>query len=89
MALQNTDPTKTEAWKKLSQHYKENTDLSLKHLFAMNSDRAKKHSIRWNEFFVDFSKNRITQETLQLLVQLAHQVVALVLRKLHPLFENS
>ncbi|CAN0376868.1 unnamed protein product, partial [Scytosiphon promiscuus] len=74
MALQNTDPTKTEAWKKLSQHYSENTDLSLKHLFAKDSDRAKKHSIRWNEFFVDFSKNRITQETLQLLLQLANEV---------------
>ncbi|ASO04462.1 glucose-6-phosphate isomerase [Arenibacter algicola] len=74
MALQNTDPTKTEAWKKLSQHYKENTDLSLKHLFAKDSDRAKKHSIHWNEFFVDFSKNRITEETLQLLLQLANEV---------------
>ena len=74
MALQNTDPTKTEAWKKLSQHYKENTDLFLKHLFAKDSDRAKKNSIRWNEFFVDFSKNRITEETLQLLLQLANEV---------------
>ena len=74
MALQNTDPTKTEAWKKLSQHYIENTDLSLKHLFVKDSDRAKKHSIRWNEFFVDFSKNRITEETLQLLLQLANEV---------------
>ncbi|RAJ13857.1 glucose-6-phosphate isomerase [Arenibacter echinorum] len=74
MALQNTDPTKTEAWKKLSQHYKENTDLSLKDLFAKDSDRANKHSIRWNEFFIDFSKNRITQDTLQLLLQLANEV---------------
>ena len=74
MALQNTDPTKTEAWKKLSQHYKENTNLSLKDLFAQDSDRAKKYSIRWNEFFVDFSKNRITQETLQLLLQLANEI---------------
>jgi glucose-6-phosphate isomerase len=75
MALQNTDPTKTEAWKKLSQHYKENTDaLILKDLFANDSERAKKHSIRWNDFLVDFSKNRITQETLQLLLQLANEV---------------
>ena len=74
MALQNTDPTKTEAWKKLLQHYKDNSDLSLKDLFAKDSDRAKKYSIRWNDFLVDFSKNRITQETLQLLVQLADEV---------------
>ena len=73
MALQNTDPTKTAAWKKLSQHYKDNSDLSLKDLFAKDSDRAKKHSIRWNDFLVDFSKNRITQETLELLLQLADE----------------
>lgn len=74
MALQNTDPTKTEAWKKLSHHYKENTNLSLKDLFSDDADRANNLSIRWNEFFVDFSKNRITQETLQLLLQLANEV---------------
>tara|TARA_R110000868_G_scaffold343120_1_gene604131 strand:- start:38759 stop:40396 length:1638 start_codon:yes stop_codon:yes gene_type:complete len=73
MALQNTDPTKTAAWKKLSQHYKDNSDLSLKDLFAKDSDRAKKHSIRWKDFLVDFSKNRITQETLELLLQLADE----------------
>ncbi|SMG31942.1 glucose-6-phosphate isomerase [Arenibacter troitsensis] len=74
MALQNTDPTKTEAWKKLSHHYKENTNLSLKDLFSDDADRANNLSIRWNEFFVDFSKNRITHETLQLLLQLANEV---------------
>lgn len=74
MALQNTDPTKTEAWKKLSQHFKENTNITLKDLFAHDSDRAKKHSIRWNDFLVDYSKNRITQETLELLLQLANEV---------------
>ncbi|MCK0188695.1 glucose-6-phosphate isomerase [Arenibacter sp. F20364] len=74
MALQSTDPTKTEAWKKLSQHYKGNTHKTIKELFAQDSDRAKKHSIHWNDFLVDFSKNRITQETLQLLVQLADEV---------------
>lgn len=74
MALQNTDPTKTEAWKKLSHHYKENTNLYLKELFSDDADRANNLSIRWNEFFVDFSKNRITQETLQLLLQLANEV---------------
>ncbi len=74
MALQNTDPTKTEAWNKLSQHFKENKSISIKDLFAKDSERAKKHSIRWNDFFVDFSKNRITQETLELLLQLASEV---------------
>ncbi len=74
MALQNTDPTKTEAWKKLAEHFKENKNKTLKELFALDSGRAKKHSIRWNDFLVDFSKNRITQETLDLLLQLANEV---------------
>jgi len=74
MALQNTDPTKTEAWEKLAQHYQGNTNTTLKELFAQDTDRAKKHSIRWNDFHVDFSKNRITQETLDLLLQLANEV---------------
>ncbi|MBC8766641.1 glucose-6-phosphate isomerase [Arenibacter sp. BSSL-BM3] len=74
MALQNTDPTKTEAWKKLAEHFIKNNNKTLKDLFAQDSDRAKKHSIRWNDFLVDFSKNRITQETLDLLLQLANEV---------------
>lgn len=74
MALQNTDPTKTEAWKKLSQHFNGNSTNTIKDLFAQDSGRAKKLSIRWNDFYVDFSKNRITQETLDLLLQLANEV---------------
>ena len=74
MALQNTDPTTTEAWKKLSQHYKGSKNTTLKDLFAQDADRAKKHSIHWQDFLVDFSKNRITQETLDLLIQLADEV---------------
>ncbi|MCM4150548.1 glucose-6-phosphate isomerase [Arenibacter sp. N53] len=74
MALQNTDPTKTDAWKKLVEHFKKNSSTTLKDLFAQDSDRAKKHSIRWNDFLVDYSKNRITQETLELLLQLANEV---------------
>jgi glucose-6-phosphate isomerase len=74
MALQNTDPTTTKAWKVLSQHYREIANTTIKDLFAKDADRAKKHSIYWHDFLIDFSKNRITQETLDLLLQLADEV---------------
>jgi len=74
MSLENTDPTTTETWKKLQQHYKATKDDHLKGLFAGDTDRAKKFTLRWSDFLVDYSKNRITGETLQLLLQLAEDV---------------
>ena len=74
MALQNTNPTTTQAWKKLALHFEQNYNTSLKELFAQDANRAKQHSLQWNDFLVDFSKNRITQETLGLLVDLANEV---------------
>ncbi|RTE54551.1 glucose-6-phosphate isomerase [Arenibacter aquaticus] len=74
MALQNTNPTTTKAWKKLALHFEESYNTSLKELFGQESNRAKQLSIQWNDFLVDYSKNRITQETLDLLVDLANEV---------------
>ncbi|WP_273273940.1 glucose-6-phosphate isomerase [Maribacter polysiphoniae] len=74
MALQNTDPTKTQAWKKLTQHYATTKNSQLKDLFVADSGRAKDFSIQWNDFLFDFSKNRVTKETLSLLLELADEV---------------
>ena len=74
MSLQKTDPTTTQAWKKLKQHHTAIKEEHLKVLFSSDSDRATKFSLQWNDFLVDFSKNRITQETMQLLLQLADEV---------------
>ena len=74
MALENTDPTKTQAWKKLEQHYKTTKDVHLKALFAADSERAKDLSIHWGDFLFDFSKNRVTKDTLSLLLELADEV---------------
>lgn len=71
MSLKNTDPITTETWKKLQQHYKETKEIHLKTLFAQDAIRAKKFSLRWHDFFVDYSKNRITEETMELLLKLA------------------
>lgn len=74
MALNNTNPSKTAAWEKLAQHYKNTKDTDLKELFANDSGRGKDFTIQWNDFLFDFSKNRITKETLSLLLELADEV---------------
>ena len=73
MALPNINPTKTEAWKKLANHFAENQNINIKELFK-DENRKESFSIQFNDLLVDFSKNRITQETLDLLVELAKEV---------------
>lgn len=74
MALAQKDPTTTISWKKLGEHYKEIRDVHLNHLFAEDPDRAHKFTHSWNKFLVDFSKQRITKETLELLVEFAREM---------------
>ncbi len=74
MSLENTDPTTTNAWKKLQQHYTETKEDILKQHFADAPERAVKFSLQWKDFLVDFSKNRISGETMSLLVELAEEV---------------
>ncbi|NND79753.1 MAG: glucose-6-phosphate isomerase [Maribacter sp.] len=74
MSLQNTDPTQTQAWKKLTQHYNTSKNIHLKELFAADAGRADKFSTKWNDFLFDFSKNRITKDTISNLLELADEV---------------
>jgi glucose-6-phosphate isomerase len=74
MALQNTNPTTTEAWQKLRNHFYEMQHNSIKEMFANDSERVEKFSIQWNDFLVDYSKNNINQETVNLLLELADEV---------------
>lgn len=73
MALQNVDPTTTKAWKKLQNHFTETKDLLVKDLFKKDANRAKNLTLTFEDFLVDFSKNRITEETISLLVELAKE----------------
>ncbi len=74
MSLPTINPTQTEAWKKLQKHYKEVNNIHMKDLFAQDSDRANKFTIKWEDFYVDVSKNRITEETFKYLLELAEDV---------------
>ena len=66
-------PTQTKAWSELSAHFAQNKDLQMKSLFAEDTERFNKFSIQWGDILVDYSKNRITQQTLDLLFQLAKE----------------
>lgn len=74
MALQSINPTTTKAWKKLEAHFEATKDHQIKDYFNTNSNRALDFSITWNDFLVDFSKNRISSETIQLVLELAEEV---------------
>jgi len=74
MPLLNTNPTTTAAWKLLEENFKETKELQLKDLFAADKERATKFTLRFQEFIVDYSKNRITDKTVSLLLQLAEEV---------------
>ena len=74
MALPSINPTSTKAWKKLEAHFKSVKSLEMKNLFAQDSERANQMTINWEDFYVDYSKNRITSETMTLLLELADEV---------------
>ena len=72
--LNKKDPTKTKAWQMLRSHYAAIRPLHMNSLFADHPERFDDFSIHFNDILVDFSKNRITRETLELLFQLAQDV---------------
>ena len=74
MPLPKINPTTTKAWKKLTQHFEETRNLKMQDLFSNDVSRASKMVIDWEDFYVDYSKNRITHETLTLLFELAEEV---------------
>jgi glucose-6-phosphate isomerase len=73
MALQTINPTQTLAWKKLQEHFEKTKNDSIKQSFLNDSERATTFSIQWNDFLIDYSKNKINSETKSLLVALASE----------------
>ncbi|MDC6385214.1 glucose-6-phosphate isomerase [Flagellimonas taeanensis] len=74
MALPTIDPTTTKAWNQLLAHYEQQKNTQIKELFASDKGRGKNLMLSWNDFLVDYSKNRITEDTLSLLFALAEEV---------------
>ncbi|MDH0658704.1 glucose-6-phosphate isomerase [Empedobacter sp. GD03865] len=74
MALNTINPTTTNAWNALEQHFQTIQHTSIKELFAQNVNRFEEFSIQYPSLLVDYSKNRINAETIQLLVDLAKEM---------------
>ena len=74
MALPKVNPSQTAAWNKIQAHFENMQQTSMKDLFAADNTRAEKFHIQWNDFLVDYSKNIVNQETLDLLLSLANEV---------------
>ena len=64
---------KSSSWKALNSHFEEIKSVHMRDLFSNDNDRFKKYHIQYEDFLVDFSKNRITDETLNLLLSLAKE----------------
>ena len=67
-------PTQTKAWKALNNHKQDIEQLHMRDLFAQDSQRFEKFSLKLGDLLLDFSKNRITEETTKLLVSLAEEM---------------
>ena len=66
-------PTETRAWQALEAHYEEIKNAHLRQLFADDPTRAESFTAEGAGLYLDYSKNRITAKTIQLLLQLARE----------------
>jgi glucose-6-phosphate isomerase len=73
-ASQNLKPlVKRKAWKAVQRHYKQVRGTHLRTLFADDPQRGERMSVEAVGIFLDYSKNRVTDETVNLLIQLAEE----------------
>ena len=72
--MKNINPTNTQAWKALEAHQSQLANTTIADLFKQEQNRFNDYSLTFeNQILVDFSKNKINQETLKLLRQLAKE----------------
>ncbi len=72
--MKNINPTNTQAWKALETHQSQLAHTTIADLFKQEQNRFNDYSLTFeNQILVDFSKNKINQETLKLLHQLAKE----------------
>lgn len=72
--MKSINPTQTAAWQALQKHFDEMKDVTIADLFAKDGDRFSKFSATFDDqMLVDYSKNRITEETLAKLQDLAKE----------------
>ncbi len=69
--LNNQNPTQTQAWKKLEAHFEAIKDQEIKALFEVDPARFDHFKLVLGDLLIDYSKNRVSTETLRLLLELA------------------
>ncbi|NGY36503.1 glucose-6-phosphate isomerase [Flavobacterium sp. XN-5] len=74
MALNTINPTNTASWSKLQQHFDDMHKVTMQDMFQEDVSRTAKFNLKWNDFLIDYSKNIIKQETIDLLLELANEV---------------
>jgi glucose-6-phosphate isomerase len=72
--LHKINPSETSSWKALQEHYNEVKDIPMTTLFEKDPGRANRFSTRFKDILIDYSKNRITEETMNLLLNLADEI---------------
>jgi len=72
-ALKPPSLTRRLAWKALVAHHKQIRGMHLRQMFADDPQRGERFNLEALGFYFDYSKNRITDETLRLLMQLAEE----------------
>jgi len=68
-----TRPTELPAWKALQAHQADIGALHMREMFSSDGERFERFTLRAGELFLDYSKNRVTDETMKLLIQLARE----------------
>ena len=68
-----TSLSESPAWKALQAHFEATKDQTMKDLFSADKDRFSKLSMNFEDILFDYSKNRVSEETMDLLYKLAEQ----------------
>ncbi|MEO7394286.1 MAG: glucose-6-phosphate isomerase, partial [Chitinophagaceae bacterium] len=71
--LPTINPTNTTAWKQLQLHFLEMKNTTMRELFRNDANRYQHFSLRFDDIIFDYSKNIITEKTMNLLLQLAEE----------------
>ena len=71
--LPRINPTQTRCWQKLNEHFAEIKNVHMRDLFAEDPTRFDRFHVRFKDILLDYSKNRITEKTMALLIELARE----------------
>ncbi|MCG5535813.1 glucose-6-phosphate isomerase [Ectothiorhodospira mobilis] len=74
MSVTSHSPDKTRAWSALEDHFAALRDVHMRDLFARDPGRFPRYTVECGDLLLDYSKNRVTDETLGLLMDLAREM---------------